>query len=89
MPRTDHDAPEQAAELASHFETAEPNPVRADAQAALADLQRAVVERNRAETRIRAAVLEARRSGASWALIAAALGTSRQAAHQRYGKQIR
>jgi hypothetical protein len=89
MPRTEQHTTEQANELASRFEAAEANPVGADAEAALADLQRAVIERGQLESRICAAVLKARRSGASWAVVAAALGTSRQAAQQRYGKQVR
>lgn len=38
-----------------------------------------------AEENLRDAVLEARRAGDSWTIIAAALGTTRQAAQQRFG----
>ena len=38
-----------------------------------------------AEIELEDAVVEAYRDGASWAMIGAALGTSRQNAHQRYG----
>ena len=39
-----------------------------------------------AETALRAAVKQAREAGDSWAIIGAALGTSRQAAHERFGR---
>jgi len=39
-----------------------------------------------AEGELRDAVAEAAGAGASWATIGAALGTSRQNAHQRYGR---
>jgi hypothetical protein len=39
-----------------------------------------------AETELIAAVTEARRRGDSWTVIAVALGTTRQAAQQRFGK---
>jgi hypothetical protein len=38
-----------------------------------------------AELRLRHQVAEARRAGHSWAVIGASLGTSRQAAQQRFG----
>lgn len=37
-----------------------------------------------AEQALRAAVADARRAGDSWAVIGAALGVSRQAAHERF-----
>lgn len=39
-----------------------------------------------AEAKLRSAVLDARAAGDSWAVIGAALGTSRQNAYQRFGK---
>jgi hypothetical protein len=39
-----------------------------------------------AEGELRDAVIEAVGAGASWTTIGAALGTSRQNAHQRYGR---
>lgn len=39
-----------------------------------------------AETELIAAVTEARRRGDSWTAVAVALGTTRQAAQQRFGK---
>jgi hypothetical protein len=40
-----------------------------------------------AELRLRHQVAEARRAGHSWAVIGVALGTSRQAAQQRFGRR--
>ncbi|HAN71997.1 MAG TPA: hypothetical protein DCQ36_10495 [Actinobacteria bacterium] len=39
-----------------------------------------------ADDALRAAVRAAREAGDSWTVIGAALGTSRQAAHERFGK---
>lgn len=39
-----------------------------------------------AEQALAAAVRQARSDGDSWAIIGAALGTSRQAAHERFGR---
>jgi hypothetical protein len=44
-----------------------------------------VHERAELEFRARRLVAEAHKQGASWAQIGAALGISRQAAHERYG----
>lgn len=41
-------------------------------------------ELTRAEQILRAAVADARRAGDSWAVIGAALGVTRQAAHERF-----
>jgi hypothetical protein len=45
----------------------------------------AAVALRSAERELRLSVFQARRSGASWSVIAHALGTSRQAAQQRFG----
>lgn len=50
------------------------------------ELERARQARDEGDARIRAAVTRAREHGLSWRQIAAALGTSHQAAMQRYGK---
>ncbi len=84
MPRTAQTIIDHADELADRFESAEPNPLSDDAQAAVLDLRRAVVDRGRAEARILTAVTRARTEGVSWSVLAATLGTSRQAAQQRY-----
>ena len=55
----------------------------------IADLQAvaaAVNDRDAAEQRVREAVDAARANGRSWGRIGIALGVSRQAAHERYGR---
>ena len=49
---------------------------------------RAATRRIELEERIAGLVRSARRNGASWALIGDALGTSRQAAHDRYARLV-
>lgn len=85
MPRNVHSIIEHADELAARFDSAEPNPLDPAAEAAVAAVRHAVVERGRAEAQVLAAVVRARGEGVSWSVIAAVLGTSRQAAQQRYG----
>jgi len=77
------------AELLEWIETANdgegPEPLHSYHGDALAVIATAVDARDRAETVIREAVARARSEGASWAMVGAALGTSRQAALKRYG----
>lgn len=49
-------------------------------------LHRIAAQRRELDRAELVAVRRARNAGASWALIAAALGVSRQAAHHRYGR---
>ena len=49
-------------------------------------IRSAMADVDTAEAALREAVRKARASGDSWAVIGAALGTSRQAAHERFGK---
>ena len=51
-------------------------------------LQRAVVARARSEQQLIDTVLNARSAGLSWQKIGALLGTSAQAAQQRYGTVV-
>lgn len=50
----------------------------------LLELRAASAARREAEARIEAAVLSARRDGASWSVIGAQLGMTRQGARQRF-----
>lgn len=52
------------------------------------DLRTAVVDRGQAEARVLAAVTQARAEGVPWSVVGVVLGTSREAARQRYGKQL-
>jgi hypothetical protein len=84
MPRSIQEILDHADELARRFEDYEPSP---DDEVAVAEhlLRRAALARARSERQIAEAVETARRSGLSWKRIGAELGTSAQAAQQRYG----
>jgi len=85
MPRTVQDILDHAGELAKRFEDYEPTPGDERDPAVVADLRRAVLSRSDAERSIKDAVARAREKGYSWALIGSLLGTSGEAARQRYG----
>ena len=87
MPRTIQDILDHADELAARFENFDAD----DAQEVAVEeylLQRAVVARARSEQQVLDAVAKARASGVSWQRIGALLGTSAQAAQQRYGAML-
>lgn len=87
MPRSIQEILDHADELARRFEEYEPSegderPVE-DYQ-----LQRAALARARSERQIVDAVVAARIAGISWARIGGLLGTSAQAAQQRYSAVV-
>ena len=87
MPRSIQDILDHAAELAKRFEDYEPDPAdERPVQEYL--LQRAVLARARSEQQIVDAVVAARAAGMSWQKIGGILGTSAQAAQQRYGAVV-
>ncbi len=85
MPRTVQDILDHADELAKRFEDYEPSPADERDPEVFGELRRAVLSRSDAERSIRDAVKHARERGYSWALIGGLLGTSGEAARQRYG----
>jgi tellurite resistance protein len=86
MPRTAHQILAQANELAKRFEDFDPG-VEAGIDAhALREIRHAFARRAEAEREINEAVAVARADGHSWATIGAMLGTSGEAARQRYGQ---
>jgi hypothetical protein len=85
VPRTVQDILDHADELARQFETYEPAAEDERDAEVFATLRDAVVSRSDAERSIRTAVCEARAHGYSWAFIGSMLGTSGEAARQRYG----
>jgi hypothetical protein len=89
MPRTVQDILDHADELASRFESYEPTPQDARDPEAFVTLRDAVLSRSDAERSIKAAVDNARAHGYSWALIGSLLGTSGEAARQRYATKQR
>ncbi|MQA12407.1 MAG: hypothetical protein GEU98_28530 [Pseudonocardiaceae bacterium] len=88
MPRSMQEIINQADELADRFESYSPNPDDQRDPRPLESLRSAVAERVAAETAIVRAVGEARDAGYSWATIGALLGTSGEAARQRYAQAV-
>lgn len=87
MPRTAQQIIDHADELAASFEQAQPGDLR-DATA-LRAVRDAVLARAEAEQNLGDAVAHARHEGHSWAAIGAMVGTSGEAARQRYGQGVR
>ncbi|NCY16837.1 MAG: hypothetical protein EBX39_08720 [Actinobacteria bacterium] len=83
MPRTLAEILEHADSLAARFETQE---FEMRDAVHLRNLIAAVENRASAEASIDAAVRAAREDGIPWGLIGSVLGTSGEAARQRYGK---
>jgi hypothetical protein len=87
MPRSTQEILDHADELAERFESYEPaegdqRPVEEYM------LERAALDRARSERQVVDAVIAARAAGASWQKIGSLLGTSAQAAQQRYAAVV-
>ena len=84
MPRSVQEILDHADQLATRFEAYEP---AADDERSVEEylLERAALARARGEQQIIDAVTSARSKGVSWKRIGEILGTSTQAAQQRYG----
>lgn len=87
MPRSIQEILDQAEELAKRFEDYEPGE---GGQVPVEEylLRRAALARARSEREVVDAVTAARSSGISWNRIGELLGTSAQAAQQRYGTVV-
>lgn len=85
MPRPIQEILDHADDLAKRFEDYEPHAEDERDPASLKQLRDAVLARSDAERSIRDAVSAARSDGQSWAAIGSMLGTSGEAARQRYG----
>lgn len=87
MPRSIQEILDHADELAERFEDYEP--AAGDERPVEEYLvERAVLDRARSERQVVDAVIAARAAGASWQKIGRLLGTSAQAAQQRYGAVV-
>ena len=87
MPRSIQEILDHADELAKRFEDYEPT----DSDERPVEeylLERAALARARSERQVADAVIAARAAGASWQKIGGLLGTSAQAAQQRYGSIV-
>jgi hypothetical protein len=89
MPRTVAEILDQADELAARFEAHEPETDAIADAAALRAVRRAFQARADAERQLADAVSVARAEGHSWAAIGAMVGTSGEAARQRYGRPVK
>ncbi|CAN5865113.1 hypothetical protein BH23ACT4_BH23ACT4_10720 [soil metagenome] len=87
MPRTIDEIINRAEELAARFEDHEPEADDVRDASALRELRHAFLARAEAEKRVTDAVRRARADGNSWASIGAMVGTSGEAARQRYGQK--
>lgn len=76
----------EAEPWAKRFEDYEPRSEDTRDPSSLEQLRDAVLARSEAERSIRDAVAAARSEGQSWAAIGSLLGTSGEAARQRYGR---
>jgi tellurite resistance protein len=85
MPRSTKDIIEQANELAKRFQDHAPGTTNLRTADTLRQIRQAFLSRAEAEKVLMAAVEAARADGQSWAAIGAMLGTSGEAARQRYG----
>lgn len=88
MPRTVEEILAHADELAARFESYEPDPSDELDARAVSMLRAAVVERSEAERHLLEAVRTARRSGMPWSAIGSLVGTSGEAARQRYASKV-
>lgn len=89
MPRTIEEIISQAEELATRFEDHEPDSDDVRDASALREVRQAFLARADAEQSVTEAVRTARHVGHSWASIGAMVGTSGEAARQRYGQKSR
>ena len=88
MPRTVEEILQHADGLAGRFESYEPNPADDLDPGAVTLLRAAVAERSEAERHLLEAVRAAREAGMPWSAIGSFVGTSGEAARQRYGKKV-
>lgn len=89
MPRTVQDILDHADELAKRFEEYEPGVGDERDPQVFVALRESVMARSEAERAIRDAVAAARRRGYSWRTIGSLIGTSGEAARQRYGVSVK
>jgi hypothetical protein len=89
MPRTIDEIISQAEELAARFEDHRPGANQIKDASALRELRHAFLARAEAEQRVTEAVEKARADGHSWTSIGTMLGTSGEAARQRFGQSAR
>lgn len=88
MPRSVEDILQHADELAERFENYEPDPADEPDVGAVTLLRAAIQERSAAERHLIDAIRAARAAGMSWSTIDAFVGTSGEAARQKYSGRV-
>jgi hypothetical protein len=88
MPRTAQDIIDQADRLAERFEKHEPDRAKLRDAGSLRRVRQAFQRRAATEQELADAVREARDDGQTWMAIGVMLGTSGEAARQRYGAPV-
>ncbi|MEO7422287.1 MAG: hypothetical protein ABIU87_07825 [Ornithinibacter sp.] len=88
MPRSVEEILQHADALAARFESYEPDPSDELDPSAVTALRTAVLERSDAERHLLAAIQHARAAHFSWSAIGALVGTSGEAARQRYANRV-
>ena len=88
MPRSVDEILRHADELAACFENYEPDPSDELDPSPVTALRTAVLERSDAERHLLAAIQQARAAHLSWSGIGALVGTSGEAARQRYANKV-
>lgn len=88
MPRSVEEILKHADEMAARFENYEPSAADELDAASVGKLRGAVTERSQAERHMLEAIRSAREAGLSWAAIGSLVGTSGEAARQRYGNMV-
>lgn len=88
MPRSIDELMARAEELAAEFEDYDPEPGDRGDEPPLTALRRAAYRQALIERELLQSVRRARESGASWAQVGKELGTSGEAARQRYGDKV-
>lgn len=88
MPRSVEEILQHADELAERFENYEPDPADELDSRAVTLLRQAIKERSQAERHLLEAVRTARQSGMSWSAIGTFVGTTGEAARQKYADRV-
>ena len=89
MPRSLEEIIAHADEIADAFEQYDPGPKDEGKSSSLVTLRLAAVRRAAADRAVLDAVADARQHRVSWAAIGGLLGTSGEAARQRYGELVK
>jgi hypothetical protein len=88
MPRSVEEILQHADELAERFENYDPDPADEIDTGAVALLRAAIQERSQAERHLIDAIRSARDAGMSWSAIGTFVGTSGEAARQKYSGRV-